>query len=77
MIDKEKWGININCEKYAFIKATFNMADMDCVSKDDLIMMCKFMLDMTSNLTEHNAELQSKLNELKKRQIVEEVTYGT
>ena len=48
MIDKEKWKTSTDCAKYDFIKATLNVTFMDCLSKDDLIMMCKFMLDMSS-----------------------------
>lgn len=67
LIDKKKWDESFIDDKIKFVESVFYIANVDsnCVSKDDLIIMCDFLLQHVHELKCLNAEMRIKFEEIR------------
>lgn len=56
MIDTEKWESADAGTKYDYISTTLSVEDEKMLTRPDLLMMCKFLLEEANTLKRENAE---------------------
>lgn len=63
MIDVKKWEEADPGTKYDYTVTTLALEDERLLTRQDLILMCKFLLDVSKHLKKSNKELIYRLEE--------------